>query len=162
MKSEIVAVTPTSLARIAQLTQKTNQLNATTKRYTEGEIQLLAQDPAWIVFGVRIIDRFGDNGIVGVVCLHLAGEVLEIDTFLLSCRVIGRTVETMMLAHICNLGIEAGCSKVTAWFLPTRKNEPASQIYPSHGFAKLAENATGSLWELRLPEQAIRKPAWIV
>jgi FkbH-like protein len=162
MKSEIVAVTPTTLARIAQLTQKTNQLNATTKRYTESEIRFMAQDPAWIQFGVKIIDRFGDNGIVGVAFLHRVGEVLEIDTFLLSCRVIGRTVETMMLSHICKLGIEAGCTKVTGWFLPTRKNEPASQIYSSNGFAKVDENATGSLWELRLPDQSIQKPEWIV
>jgi len=161
MKSEVLAVTPATLARIAQLTQKTNQLNTTTKRYTESEIQSKAQDPAWSVFAVKIIDRFGDNGIVGVVILHRVGETLEIDTFLLSCRVIGRTVETMMLSRVCNIGIEAGCAKVTGWFLPTKKNEPASQIYSSNGFAKLEENASGSLWELRLPEQSIQMPTWI-
>jgi FkbH-like protein len=161
MKSEIVAVTPATLARIAQLTQKTNQLNTTTKRYTESEIQLMAQDPAWTLFGVKIIDRFGDNGIVGVAFLHRVGEALGIDTFLLSCRVIGRTVETMMLSHICNIGTEARCAKVTGWFIPTKKNEPAAQIYSSNGFAKVEESANGSLWELRLPDQSIQKPAWI-
>ncbi len=161
MKSEIVTVTPATLARIAQLTQKTNQLNTTTKRYTESEIQSMAQDPAWTLFAVKIIDRFGDNGIVGVVILHRVGGTLEIDTFLLSCRVIGRTVETMMLSQVCNIATEAGCAKVTGWFLPTQKNEPASQIYSSNGFAKVEERAGGSLWELRLPDQSIPKPAWI-
>jgi FkbH-like protein len=161
MRSEIVAVTPATLARIAQLTQKTNQLNTTTKRYTESEVQLMTHDSAWTLFGVKIIDRFGDNGIVGVAFLHRVDEALEIDTFLLSCRVIGRTVETMMLSHICNIGIEAGCAKLTGWFLPTKKNEPASQIYSSHGFTKVEESATGDLWELRLPDQSIQKPVWI-
>jgi len=160
MKAEIVAVTPTTLARIAQLTQKTNQLNTTTKRYSESEVQAMAQDPAWSLFGVKIIDRFGDNGIVGVVFLRQEKPEVVIDTFLLSCRVIGRTVETMMLSHVCNIGIAAGCTKVTGWFLPTKKNEPAAQIYSSNGFVKTRETPEGSLWELPLGE-AIQNPAWI-
>jgi FkbH-like protein len=160
MKCEIVAVTPTTLARIAQLTQKTNQLNTTTKRYSESDVQAMARDPAWHLFGVKIADRFGDNGIVGVVFLHRDGQQLDIDTFLLSCRVIGRTVETMMLSHVCELGIAAGCTKVTGWFLPTKKNEPAAQIYASNGFTKTAQTPEGSLWELRLPDEAVQKPAW--
>jgi FkbH-like protein len=161
MKSEVLAVTPATLARIAQLTQKTNQLNTTTRRYTESDIQSMAEDPAWTLFAVRIVDRFGDNGIVGVVILHRVGETLDIDTFLLSCRVIGRTVETMMLSQVCKIGIESGCRRVTGWFLPTPKNEPASKIYPGNGFARIEESDSGSLWALRLPEQSIQKPEWI-
>lgn len=160
MKAEVVAVTPTTLARIAQLTQKTNQLNTTTKRYSESEVQAMALDPAWSLFGVKIADRFGDNGIVGVVFLRLEKPELVIDTFLLSCRVIGRTVETMMLSHVCNIGIAAGFTKVTGWFLPTKKNEPAAQIYSSNGFVKTRETSEGSLWELPLG-QAIQNPTWI-
>jgi FkbH-like protein len=160
MKAETVAVTPTTLARIAQLTQKTNQLNTTTKRYSESEVHAMAQDPAWSLFGVKIIDRFGDNGIVGVVFLRLEKPELIIDTFLLSCRVIGRTVETMMLSHVCRIGIAAGCEKVTGWFLPTKKNEPAARIYSSHGFVKTRETPDGSLWELHLGK-SIQNPAWI-
>jgi FkbH-like protein len=160
MKAEIVAVTPTTLARIAQLTQKTNQLNTTTKRYSESEVHAMAQDPAWSLFGVKIIDRFGDNGIVGVVFLRLEKPELIIDTFLLSCRVIGRTVETMMLSHVCRIGIAAGCEKVTGWFLPTKKNEPAARIYSSNGFVKTRETPDGSLWELHLGKP-IQNPAWI-
>src|SRR5262249_10344595 len=119
MRSEIIAVTPATLARIAQLTQKTNQLNTTTRRYTESEVQALASDPTWALFGVKIVDKFGDNGIVGVVFLKIEGDTVNIDTFLLSCRVIGRSVETMMLTHVCDIGVAAGCAKINAWFLPT-------------------------------------------
>jgi len=160
MKAEIVAVTPTTLARIAQLTQKTNQLNTTTRRYSESEVNAMAQDPAWSLFGVKIIDRFGDNGIVGVVFLRLEKPEVIIDTFLLSCRVIGRTVETMMLSQVCRIGIAAGCVKVTGWFLPTKKNEPAARIYSSNGFMKTRETPDGSLWELHL-SKSIQNPAWI-
>ncbi len=160
MKAEIVAVTPTTLARIAQLTQKTNQLNTTTRRYSESEVNAMAQDPAWSLFGVKIIDRFGDNGIVGVVFLRLEKPEVIIDTFLLSCRVIGRTVETMMLSQVCRIGIAAGCVKVTGWFLPTKKNEPAARIYSSNGFIKTRETPDGSLWELHL-SKSIQNPAWI-
>jgi FkbH-like protein len=161
MKSEIVDVTSVTLARIAQLTQKTNQLNMTTRRYTESEVQTLAGDPGWKLFGVRIVDKFGDNGLVGVVFLRIAGDTLEIDTFLLSCRVIGRTVETMMLSRVCEIGVAAGCSRINAWFLPTRKNEPAAKIYADNGFTKIEENADGSLWQLSLGGELIGKPEWI-
>jgi FkbH-like protein len=161
MKAEILAVTPATLARIAQLTQKTNQLNTTTRRYTESDVQAMAHDPSWRLFGVKIADKFGDNGIVGVVFLKIEGDTLEIDTFLLSCRVIGRTVETLMLARVCAIGLAAGCSRINAWFLPTRKNEPAARIYSSNGFIKVEENTTGSLWQLSLPGNLIQSPEWI-
>jgi FkbH-like protein len=161
MKSEIVAVTPTTLARIAQLTQKTNQLNMTTKRYTESEVQAMTRDPAWNLFGIKIVDKFGDNGIVGAVFLKVVGDTIDIDTFLLSCRVIGRTVETMILSHVCDIAVAAGCTKLIGWFLPTKKNEPAAKIYPDSGFSKIEENESGSLWQLSLRGELIKKPEWI-
>jgi predicted enzyme involved in methoxymalonyl-ACP biosynthesis len=67
----------------------------------------------------------------------------------------------MMLSQVCKIGIESGCRRVTGWFLPTPKNEPASKIYPGNGFARIEESDSGSLWALRLPEQSIQKPEWI-
>jgi FkbH-like protein len=89
-----------SLPRAAQLTQKTNQFNVTTRRSSEADVSRRAADPTWIVTTVGVRDRFGDNGIVGVIMAKQAGDVVDIDTFLLSCRVIGRSVETAMLAHL--------------------------------------------------------------
>jgi FkbH-like protein len=161
MRAEIVAVTTATLARIAQLTQKTNQVNTTTRRYTENEILGMLDDPAWTLFGIRIVDKFGDNGIVGAIFMKTGTEAAEIDTFLLSCRVIGRTVETMMLSRACELAAESGCRRLTGWFLPTRKNAPAAKIYSDHGFTMAVETENGTLWELYLDRQSVEKPTWI-
>ncbi len=161
MRAEFVAVTPATLPRISQLTQKTNQLNTTTRRYSEAEIQSLADDPAWNLFGVRIVDKFGDNGIVGVVISRTAGEILEIDTFLLSCRVIGRTVETAMLARVHDTARASGCTRIRGWFFPTKKNDPAKNIFGNHGFTATEQTESGTLWELDVNAKSISKPAWI-
>ena len=161
MTAEFVDVTPETLSRIAQLTQKTNQLNMTTKRYTESEVLSLVDDPAWSLFGIRVLDKFGDNGIVGVVFLKAFGDELHIDTFLMSCRVIGRTVETAMLAHVDEIARKLGAKKLAGWFLPTKKNEPAVKIYSGHGFNAAKEDENGILWELDLTEKSIVRPEWI-
>src|SRR5215469_4238563 len=99
-EAEIATVTPATLARISQLTQKTNQFNVTTQRYSEQQISALVENPSSQVLSIRIRDRFGDHGLVGVSITRDEGETCEIDSFLLSCRVIGRTVETALLAHL--------------------------------------------------------------
>ncbi len=96
----IANVTPETIARVAQLTQKTNQYNVTTRRYTEQQIAEFVSRPDCGVYSVRVKDRFGDNGIVGVLITRTEDDVCEIDTFLLSCRVIGRTIETAMLGFL--------------------------------------------------------------
>ena len=161
MEAEFASVTPGSLARIAQLTQKTNQFNTTTKRYTEQQIMDLAQDPAWKVLGLRLKDRFGDNGLVGVAILHHHGEVSEIDTLLMSCRVIGRTVENAMLATLAQEAQASGACRLQGWFLPTKKNEPAREFFPTNGFEPIREQADGVLWELDLRKTMPAMPAWI-
>src|SRR5262249_23930379 len=95
-EAEIAKVSATTLARISQLTQKTNQFNLTTRRYAEQQITAIAAQPDWQVLSIRLRDRFGDHGLVGVSITHDQGEICEIDTFLLSCRIIGRTVETAL------------------------------------------------------------------
>ncbi len=104
----IARVTSESLARVAQLTQKTNQYNVTTRRYTEQQIEELAAQPGCGVYSVQVKDRFGDNGIVGVLITRAGEEICEIDTFLLSCRVIGRTIETAMLGFLTDASKAAG------------------------------------------------------
>jgi FkbH-like protein len=161
MRAEIVQVNTLTLTRFARLTQKTNQLNTTTRRYSENEILGMLGNPAWNLFGVRIVDRFGDNGIVGAIFMKKVGATAEIDTFLLSCRVIGRTVETTMLAHACGIATRSNCRWLTGWFLPTRKNVPAAKIYSDHGFSLIDETENGAFWQLDLGERSIESPAWI-
>ena len=107
MHVEIAPLTAAMLPRAAQLTQKTNQFNLTTRRYSEEQLSRM-QPPEWGIFTLAAKDRFGDNGIVGVAILRLEGDVAEIDTLLLSCRVIGRTIETAFLAALAKLAGERG------------------------------------------------------
>ncbi|MBO0911615.1 MAG: HAD family hydrolase [Acidobacteria bacterium] len=157
----IEPLTPQTLARIAQLTQKTNQFNLTTRRYGEAEILALGSRPGSSVVSIRVEDRFGDHGLVGVAITRDDRRSCEIDTFLLSCRVIGRSVETVLLAHLAEGAASRGCRRLTGWFLPTKKNAPARDFYLQHGFELAEENGEGSLWALDLTSRRIAVPDWI-
>jgi FkbH-like protein len=161
MEADISLVKQDTLARVAQLTQKTNQFNLTTRRYSEQQIGEMADDPRWRVYSLRLRDRFGDNGLVGVAITRNQGLVREIDTFLLSCRVIGRTVETALLATIAEHARLEGVSQLSGWFLPTKKNGPAKDFYPSHGFVCTAASSEGSCWGFELDQGRIEPPPWI-
>lgn len=158
---EITLVIPETLGRVAQLTQKTNQFNLTTRRYSEQQIVEMSTCPAWKIYSVRVKDRFGDNGLIGVVITHDAGKVCEIDTFLLSCRVIGRTVETAVLSFLVERARVRGLWRLQGWFLPTKKNAPAKEFYPAQGFRLLSEHDSGTLWAIDLEDATIACPQWI-
>jgi FkbH-like protein len=161
MEVEIAEVNAATLARVAQLTQKTNQFNLMTRRYTEQQISALAQDPHWRVYSLRVRDRFGDNGLVGVAMAHRLEDSIEIDNFLLSCRVIGRTVETALLAHLAEVAVSEGATILRGCYIPTKKNAPAKDFYPNHGFNLVAEADGITTWELDLRRAIIGYPEWI-
>lgn len=163
MEIVIEPVTPQSLPRTAQLTQKTNQFNVTTRRYTESAIAERLRDDRWHVETITVRDRFGDNGIVGVIMSEEQDGVLDIDTFLLSCRVIGRTVETAMLAHLCDIARDKGCGTVHGRVIPTAKNKPARSVFADNGFTQAAGTAAsdGAVdWELSVNEKRVEWPEW--
>ena len=160
-EAEISPLTKANLARIAQLTNKTNQFNLTTRRYTEQQISELVIQPGWDCYSIRVRDRFGDNGLVGVAIMHQQGDAAEIDTFLLSCRVIGRTVETAFLSFLGSQARTKGAHQLQGWFLPTKKNAPARNFYSEHGFAAVDQNGNGTLWTLELTRDALPAPEWI-
>jgi FkbH-like protein len=159
--AEVAPVNAQTLARVSQLTQKTNQFNLTTRRYTEQQIDEMAAGPNWRVWTLRVKDRYADNGLVGVAIARVDGEVSEIDTFLMSCRVIGRTLETALLAHLAADARERGAKVLQGWFLPTKKNAPAAEFYAGHGFEVAETTTEGVLWRLDLREKEIRTPEWI-
>jgi FkbH-like protein len=159
-EAEIAPVDASSLARIAQLTQKTNQFNLTTRRYTELQISEMAERPGWQVLSIRVRDRFGDHGLVGVAITHDEQGSCEIDTFLLSCRVIGRTIETTLLSNISERALERGQVKLCGWFTRTKKNAPAGEFYSRQGFELMKQNAEGSYWTLDLKTGLIACPEW--
>lgn len=163
------ATSPATLERVAQLIGKTNQFNLTTRRHSAVEVAGYAAAPDWDVYTAEVRDRFGDNGIVGA-CIVRRGErgrepvcepVCEIDTLLLSCRVIGRTVEDAILHFLVEDSRGRGVRRIVGWFLPTAKNKPAESFYPRHGFRPLEETAAGTLWALDIQERAIACPPWI-
>ena len=106
-------------------------------------------------------DRFGDNGIVGVLITRACEEVCEIDTFLLSCRVIGRTIETAMLGFLTDAAKASGASVLQGWFIPTKKNAPAKDLYASHKFEAVETRNGATLWSLNLQQANIPFPEWI-
>ena len=160
-KVEIVALSDEILGRIAQLIKKTNQFNLTSKRYSEAQIAAFGSDPKYDVYGVRVSDRYGDNGLVGVCITRHDADVCEIDTLLLSCRVIGRTVETAILSFLVEENQARGSTRLEGWFLPTAKNKPAESFYLKHNFLLQDQTVTGSLWSLDLREAAVDCPPWI-
>ncbi len=161
MEMEIVPNGERTLERVAQLTQKTNQFNMTTKRYSIQQIKKMDEDPGWSIFAFGVRDRLGDNGIVGATIVSHREEEFEINTFLMSCRVIGRTVETAMLDIVVGEAKEQGVNRITGWIFPTRKNIPARDFYRKHGFSLVEEKEDAVRWELGLSDNKIECPQWI-
>jgi FkbH-like protein len=157
---EIAPLSPETLSRISQLTHKTNQFNLTTRRYTEQQISEMSARSGWSILSIRVRDRFGDQGLVGVSITHDERDTCEIDTFLLSCRVIGRTVETALLSALAKAAIARGCRRLRGSFVPTKKNAPAQNFYSQHGFQRASETTEGSLWVLDLNQHQILCPDW--
>jgi FkbH-like protein len=157
----IEPVTPFSLPRVAQLTQKTNQFNLTTRRYSEQEVSALAKKGAWRTFTLRLIDRYGDNGLVGVAFTRDDGEIREVDTFLLSCRVIGRGAETALLAEVAADARNRGIFQLRGRFLKSLKNQAAERFFENHAFTLVEQSQEGSIWQLDLASQTVDWPPFI-
>jgi FkbH-like protein len=139
------------LARITQLINKTNQFNLTTRRYTEAEVVKKMEDPRALTLQLRLIDRFGDNGIISLLIGELAPDgTLTMDTWLMSCRVLGRQVEEATLNLLAAEAAKMGAKAIEGIYLPTKKNGMVREHYGKLGFEKLEESAEGSRWRLEL------------
>ena len=143
MVATVVDLDELTLPRVAQLIGKTNQFNLTARRRGEAEVAELAADPATAVLCVRLADRFADHGLIAVVIARQttgagvpdpAGDVLDIDTWLMSCRVIGRTLEDEIAGLIVAEARRRGCRTVRGHYLPTAKNGLVRELYPRLGF----------------------------
>jgi acyl carrier protein len=130
LRVTVNAVTPEKLPRVAQLTQRTNQFNFTTVRRTETEIQSLLSR-GYECFTVDASDRFGDYGLVGLLIARAESDELQVDTFLLSCRALGRGVEHRMLAFLGQHASARGLHYVALNYAPTSRNSPAKQFLAS-------------------------------
>jgi FkbH-like protein len=139
-----------SRARIAQLINKSNQYNLTTRRYTEAEVAAAELDPKCFTLQVRLLDKFGDNGMISaVICSQTGASTWEIDAWLMSCRVLGRQVQEVVLLELLKHAGANGIERLLGVYKPTEKNRMVEQHYPSLGFASIASNRDGSTtWEL--------------
>jgi len=130
----------TQVARLSQLTQKTNQFNLTTQRYDEQQIQGFIRDPSWIVAQFSLADVFGDSGLVGLALFHITSpRSADLDTFLMSCRVIGREAESAFLEALLRHLAERGVAEVMARYEPTKKNDLVKDFLPEQAFEKCAD-----------------------
>ena len=150
-----------AVSRISQLTQRTNQFNLTTKRYTEADINNFMKDKDAAVFSLQLLDKFGDNGIVGVIIMRKFNqEAWQIDTFLLSCRVIGRKVEQAFLGTVLKKIVKTGAKVVIGRYIPSAKNQLVSSLYKELGFEFNGNEGESSLWKLDLNKNIIKIPKY--
>lgn len=135
----------TGRSRIAQLINKSNQFNLTTRRYTEAEVAAVERDSAYTTLQVRLTDKFGDNGMICVIiCRTLPRSTWEIDSWLMSCRVLGRRVEQMVLREILQQAREAGISTIVGVYRPTDRNAMVRDHYVNLGFTHVADEDDGT------------------
>jgi FkbH-like protein len=139
------------LQRIVQLINKTNQFNLMTRRYTDAEVQAVMADPAALHLQFRLQDRFGDNGVIAIVIGRLDGErQLVIDTWLMSCRVLGRQVEAATLNVVARRAGAMGATALRGAYRPTAKNAMVRDHYPKLGFDELEQQDGETRWVLPL------------
>lgn len=138
-----------TLPRVAQLVNKTNQFNLTTRRYSEEQLAVLARSPDWWCHWFRLADRFGDHGLVGVLLAQCQGSRWTIDTWLLSCRVLGRQMEHYMAACLLTAAEQAGATEVVGQYLPTEKNGLVQDLYARLGWTACPKVPGQYLFDLR-------------
>lgn len=148
MKSEVQPFNSFTVPRVAQLSQRSNQFNLRTIRYTEADIEMLLKNPAYHTFSFTLTDLYGDNGLVALVILRQENnQTLFIENWLMSCRVLKRGMEQFILNSIARFTQEMGYSCLKGEYLPTPKNEMVKEHYKKLGF----DSADG-IWLLNLDE----------
>jgi FkbH-like protein len=153
----------TGRARIAQLINKSNQFNLTTRRYTETDVDAFALDASCLTLQVRLSDTFGDNGMISVVICRQAAEELIVDTWLMSCRVLGRRVEIMVLQEILANAKRRGARRLIGKYIPTGKNGLVEDHYAKLGFSRLATEPDGAtVWELDVESAVVQAAPMVV
>ncbi|MBV9250822.1 MAG: hypothetical protein JO227_16425 [Acetobacteraceae bacterium] len=131
--------------RIVQLINRSNQFNLTTRRYTDEDVQAVVEDPNAFGLQLRLLDRFGDNGVIAIVIGRLQPDKdLRIDTWLMSCRVLGRQVEPATLNLIAQQAKRLGARRLIGEYIPTKKNGMVKDHYEKLGFTVMHRDASGA------------------
>ena len=162
MMAEIDSFKPVYLERITQLTNKTNQFNLTTKRYTASEMYEIYNDPTYIKLYGKMQDKFGDNGLISIIIGRIDGIEMHIDLWLMSCRVIKREMELAMFDALVKKCIERGVETIIGYYYPTAKNDMVSHLLDMLGFVLVSQSNSGnSIWNYKIPVNFVEKNKFI-
>ena len=148
MKAVVLPFDAASLERVTQLINKSNQFNLTTRRLTLPQVRELSENPAWVTRYIRLRDRFGDHGLIGVVSAEFVGVEMFIRDWLMSCRVLSRTVEALVYNELLSAAREGGAHEIVGTYIPTKKNALVANLYRSLGFRQASVGEAESVWRL--------------
>ena len=162
MTSKIEEFIPLYYSRISQLSNKSNQFNLTTKRYSQSDIENIAADKNYITLYGKLVDTFGDNGVVSVVIGDKRNDELHIDLWIMSCRVLKRDMEYAMFDSLVKKAKKEKIKKIIGYYYPTMKNGMVKDFYKNMGFNLLNEDEDGnSTWEYTIPSRYTKKNKFI-
>jgi len=161
IRAEIARAAAHHVPRVVQMLNKTNQFNTTTRRYQTPEIERLVASADHRVYVLDVADRFGEHGLVGSAIVCQEGDTWRIDNVLLSCRVMGLSVETVFLKRISEAARLHDVARVVGEFIPTAKNEPTAEFYRRHGFQLVSDVDGVQSWAFDPRASRIEDPTWI-
>lgn len=158
MKGTIKAFEPVYYARIAQLTNKSNQFNLTTKRFSQAEIEQMAQSSDYITLYGKLEDKFGDNGVVSLLIGRKESRILHMELWLMSCRVLKKDMEYAMMDSLVAECQKQGIQTIMGYYYPTAKNAMVKDFYELQGFEKIKEDKKGNIiWRFNIKEDYEKK-----
>ncbi len=161
MQIRVARFDPENIARIAQLTQRSNQFNLTTQRLNEGECrEMMLDQEQWLPIYASLADRFGDHGLISVITLRQAPDKLHIVNWLMSCRVLARGVEEYLMAKVVEFALERNLSRIDAEYIPSAKNGMVKEFYSRFGFEQVLDAGGHTHWKLD-PHQFQLTPTYI-
>jgi FkbH-like protein len=156
LEASVAGVSEKNLARVTQLINKTNQFNVTTHRYKEAQVLALAQDPLGWTAAFQLSDRMDSYGLIGVLlCRAISRDAWEVDTWLMSCRALGRQMEKFMFDRMIEAAIARGVKRIVGVYRSTAKNDLVEELYDQVGFRRVSEAQDEVRYELKVPETLI-------
>ncbi|MEO5345965.1 MAG: HAD-IIIC family phosphatase [Magnetococcus sp. YQC-9] len=161
MVSVYGALNSLTRARASQLILKSNQFHLTTTRYAEKELEAMMNAPGYLCRYYRLEDRFGDNGLISVVILRHDQQTLLVDTWVMSCRVLARGMEEFIRNDMVKQAQVLGCTRLTGWYRPTKKNQLVARLYERLGFECLEECDGATFWQLVVDSTTSPSPVFI-